>query len=187
VIPTVVLSSDVQAVPLRGPSITDSVPGNPALASTAPLGWEAQAGSTARRNAYDPPSRWRRLAVIASAAVVAAGGALTVVLWPQSEPSSTPTIIAPPVVSVPDPPPPSKAALPSTAPAKRATLRISTDLPANITVDGAPQPFGRSAEVEVTAGEPHVVTAQRPGHSMHKLNVPAPSGGDRVPVEIKLK
>jgi len=203
VIPTVVLSSDVQPVPApttpsdlvtaQSPTLGEpSVVGVPALASTAPMGVQSVQTTTAKQPSYDPPSRWRRLAVIASAAIVAGGGALTVVLWPEKPPTVAPTVLAPPVVTVPDPPrhpaPPPPAPSRPSAPAKTtATLAVTTDMPAHITVDGAAQPFGRSATVEVRAGEPHVVTAQRPGHSVRRVNVPAPDAGARVPVAVKLK
>jgi serine/threonine-protein kinase len=190
-IPTVVLASDMQPAP--EPAHRGTVPGIPALASTAPMGWQAQdpgPASTAKRVAYDPPSRWRRVAVIASAALVAGGGALAVVLWPQKGP---PPVIAPPMVAAPEPPratpPPAPPKIVPTeaATAKTATLAITADAPANISVDGAAQPFGREATVEVRVGVQHVVTAQRPGHSVHKLTVPSPSPGERLPINFKLK
>jgi serine/threonine-protein kinase len=190
-IPTVVLANDLPALPAPPTRITDSQPGNPALASTAPMGWQQVPGaSTAKRPAWDPPSRWRRLAVIITIAVLAAGGALTILLWPQHEPEPTPTVIAPPVLAVPEPP---KPAPPKPAPPKplpppaTATLEIKLDRPAAITVDGTPYPFGRIATVVVTANQAHVVGAQRPGHSVHKINVPAPMPGDHVPIVLKLK
>jgi serine/threonine-protein kinase len=194
-IPTVVLASDLPALPPLpepGPTrITESQPGNPAFASTAPMGWQQYpAASTAKRPAYDPPSRWRRLAVIITIAVVAAGGALTILLWPQHEPEATPSVIAPPVLTVPEPkpaPPPPAPPKPVPPPPATATLEIKLDRPAAITVDGTPYPFGRIATVVVTANQAHVVGAQRPGHSVHKVNVPAPMPGDHVPLVLKLK
>ena len=137
-------------------------------------------GSTAKRTSYDPqpPSRAKRLVVIASAATLVAGIGLTAVLWPQKEPAP----IAVPV-GVPDPLRPIE---PPASP-RKATLLITVDAPSVIAVDGAAQPLGESATVEVEPGVTHVVTAQRPGHSVHTLHLPIVMAGERLPVASKLK
>jgi len=171
--------------------------------------------STAQRPYYNPPpSPLRRVLVIACAATVVAGIGLTVALWPQKDPPPPTPIEAPPATPTPTPtatptpmpkaiPPASPAApsptpttvtptpplppgLPSTA-AITATLIISTDAPAIITVDGMAAPLGLSATVQVKPGVPHQVTAQRPGHSLHKLRVPVLAQGERRPVSISVR
>jgi hypothetical protein len=145
-------------------------------------------GSTAKRTSYDPPpSRLKRILVIAIAATLAAGIGLTVVLWPQKDPAPEvlPTV-APETVPAPVPVPAPTPAPPPRPPAE-ATLVISTDAPAVISVDGVAQPLGQSATVQVKPGVVHVVTAQRPGHSVHTIHVPILGRGERLPVTIKLR
>jgi serine/threonine protein kinase len=68
-----------------------------------------------------------------------------------------------------------------------AMLVIHTDAPANITVDGKAQPLGTSATVSVQPGIEHVVTVQRPGHSLRRLHVPALAPGERMPLHFNLR
>jgi hypothetical protein len=64
---------------------------------------------------------------------------------------------------------------------------IKVDAPANITVDGQVQPMGDSATVNVQPGVEHVVTVQRPGHSIRKLHVPALAPGEHMPLKFSVK
>jgi hypothetical protein len=61
------------------------------------------------------------------------------------------------------------------------------DAPANITVDGQVQPMGESATVNVQPGVEHVVTVQRPGHSIRKLHVPALAPGEHMPLKFSVR
>jgi hypothetical protein len=76
---------------------------------------------------------------------------------------------------------------PPPAAAAPATLVITVDAPAIIAVDGHVWPLGRSATVAVQSGVPHLVTARRPGHSLHTLHVPAPRPGERLPLTLSLR
>jgi serine/threonine-protein kinase len=125
--------------------------------------------STAKRPAMDGPSRGKRIAVIAGVATLAAGLALGVALWPQGDPT--------PVAVAPETP----------APSKVATLVITTDAPAVISVDGKAQPLGSEATIEVKPGMEHIVTAQRPGSPVHTVHIPSLAAGERLPVSVKLK
>jgi hypothetical protein len=68
-----------------------------------------------------------------------------------------------------------------------ATLNINVDAPAVITVDGQAQPLGTVATVNVVPGVEHVVTVQRPGHSMRRLIVPALSPGEQMPLHFNVR
>ena len=153
-----------------------------------PLAEAAADRSTAKRASYDPPTRGRRVLVIAIAAALVAGIGLTIVLWPSAEaPRPAP-------ITVENPPPPvaprrapARPQAPNPESPRLATLTITTDADATITVDGQPQPPGRAATVSVEPGVPHVVSAQRPGHSVHKVNVKPLEPGATLPVAIKLR
>ncbi|HEX8953113.1 MAG TPA: hypothetical protein VF945_14765, partial [Polyangia bacterium] len=79
------------------------------------------------------------------------------------------------------------ATSPSGASASFATLLIKVDAPANIAVDGQAQPLGESATVNVQPGIEHVVTVQRPGHSVRRLHVPALAPGERMPLKFSVR
>jgi hypothetical protein len=68
-----------------------------------------------------------------------------------------------------------------------ATLVIRVDAPAHITVDGQAQPLGESATVNVQPGVQHVVTVQRPGHSVRRLHVPALAPGESMPLKFSVR
>ena len=156
--------------------------------------------STAKRPAYEPapPSPMRRIVVAGSAAALVAAVALTIALWPAPELMQPPTVAsstnAAPASGVATPSPAAIAAataphgaLPSATRPAAATLQIHVDAPANITVDGTPQPIGDSATVDVQPGVEHVVTVQRPGHTLRKLQVPALAPGERMPLTFSVR
>jgi len=140
----------------------------------------APASSTAKRTAYDPPppSRWRRIIVIGSAATVVGGIALTAALWSPSE-ATTPT---------PTPIPKHDDPVSHDSPGvELATLVITVDAPAVITVDGITEPLGTEATVRVKPGVEHVVKVQRPGHAIHTVHVPAPAANEKLPINVKVR
>jgi serine/threonine-protein kinase len=141
----------------------------------------ASSSTTAKREAYDPPpSRWKRVVVIGSAATVVAGIALTAALWSPSE--ATPPGPTPDHPGKKDDPPhdtPPGAAV--------ATLVITTDAPAVISVDGISEPLGTTATVKVKPGVDHVVKVQRPGHEVHTVHVPAPAANEQLPINVKVR
>ena len=162
------------------------------LASTAPMPvWPGDNSTpifgtdkqTAKRRALlgDVPSPMRRVLVAGSAAALVAAVAL-IALWPSSK---EPTVAVPATTA-------SGTAMTPTAPAPSekatfATLLIKVDAPANIAVDGQAQPMGDSATVNVQPGVEHVVTVQRPGHSVRKLHVPALAPGEHMPLKFSVR
>jgi hypothetical protein len=171
--------------------------------------------STARKPAYDPPpSATRRVLVAGSAAVLVAAVALAIAFWPSKPPdAATPagagataassatttaattagagattagttgvgTTAAGPA-TVEQPPRPPTATV--------ATIQITVDAPARIAVDGKPQVRGglaTAATVEVEPGVEHLVTVQRPGHSVRRLHVPALAPGERMPLKFSVR
>src|SRR5207244_1815528 len=132
--------------------------------------------STAKRVAYDePPSAMKRILVAGSAAALLIAVALTLALWPSTPPAAEPQP-APTQTGATTPTgaavtPPAKS--PATAKPGMAMLQISVDAIADITVDGQAQPPGLSATVNVQPGVEHVVTVQRSGRPLRKLQVPA--------------
>jgi hypothetical protein len=139
--------------------------------------------STAKRLAYDDgggaPSRMRRILVAGSAAALVAAVALTVVFWPSKEVAQLPTLGAGATTAAP-------ASGESGKPAP-ATLHISVDATATISVDGNAEPPGTAATVNVQPGVEHVVTVQRPGHSVRKLHVPALAPGEQMPLKFTVR
>jgi serine/threonine protein kinase len=132
--------------------------------------------STAKRAAYQgEPSRWRRIAVAGSAAALVAAVALTVVFWPTAAPTTTPPLTTTTTTTT------------TTSPETLATLKIVVDAPATIAVDGKPEPPGVAATVNVQPGVEHVVTVQRPGHSVRKLHVPALAPGEQMPLKFSVR
>ena len=186
-------ASDTPAMNLA--PANNPVPG--LLASTAPMpiyGGEKStplfgvANTTAKRAAWAgaEPSRMRRVLVAGSAAALVAAVALTIALWPgkdqgaSSTTASTTATTTTTTTTTTTPPP-------SGAKATFATLQISVDAPANIAVDGEAQPMGESATVNVQPGVEHVVTVQRPGHSVRKLHVPALAPGEHMPLKFTVR
>ena len=145
--------------------------------------------STARRSALlgDLPSPMRRVLVAGSAAALVAAVALTVAFWPAKEPhaaaDAAPTIADGARRAARR----RRRAGASGARPTFATLQIHVDAPANIAVDGQAQPLGDSATVNVQPGVEHVVTVQRPGHSLRKLHVPALAAGEHMPLTFSVR
>jgi eukaryotic-like serine/threonine-protein kinase len=177
-------------------------PPAPALmASTAPMpvfGGDKStpmfgtAASTARRNAVlgDEPSAMRRILVAGSAAALVAAVALTIVFWPSKEPAGSAATTATAATGTTATGPTATgttATAPSGVKATYATLQINVDAPANIAVDGQAQPMGESATVNVQPGVEHVVTVQRPGHSLRRLHVPALAPGEHMPLKFTVR
>ncbi len=172
------------------PSMAPIDPSHFGATPESPLAESAADRSTAKRASFDPPPRGRRVLVIAIAAAVVAGLGLTVALWPASQAAQPPPItVENPAEPTRPVAPPVRPAQPGAAPTtpEAATLSITTDADATITVDGKPQPPGRAATVSVEPGVPHVVSAQRPGHSVHKVNVKPLEPGATLPVAVKLR
>jgi serine/threonine-protein kinase len=164
---------------------------------------------TAKRAAWmgDEPSAMRRIIVASSVAAVVAAIGLTIVFWPSKDPAAgttvptptvapsgappttTPPVATPPVATPPVATPPVATPPVATPPVKPtfATLLIKVDAPANITVDGQVQPMGDNATVNVQPGVQHVVTVQRPGHSVRKLHVPALAPGEHMPLKFSVR
>ena len=155
------------------------------LSTTAPMPvWTGGDKSTAKRVALggDEPSPMKRILVAGSAAALVAAIALTIAFWPAKDSSSTiPPTIAPATGTATTP------TAPSGAKVTFATLQISVDAPANIAVDGQAQPMGENATVNVQPGVEHVVTVQRPGHSVRKLHVPALAPGEHMPLKFTVR
>jgi len=161
------------------------------LASTAPMPvWPGDKSTpifgvdkqTAKRRAIlgEFPSPMRRVLVAGSAAALVAALAL-IVLWPSSKPPPLPTVASNAAT-------PAAATGAATTPGSTfATLQIKVDAPANIAVDGKQQPMGDSATVNVQPGVEHVVTVQRPGHSVRRLHVPALAPGEHMPLKFSVR
>ena len=157
------------------PAVSAPSPTNPAFNDT--VRHVAFDNDTAPRP-IDLPARFsqrlRRILVIGSAATVVAAIGLTVAFWPTSASSTVPSV---PLAATP---------LPAAAP-KPATLVITTDAPAVISVDGNPAPLGRSSTVQVKPGVEHVVTVRRPGHSLHTVHVPILAPGEQLPLQVQVR
>jgi eukaryotic-like serine/threonine-protein kinase len=141
-------------------------------------------GSTAKQQAYNPPSRGRRIVVIVVAAMIVTAVTLAVLLWPSSStPQPTPVTLP----TAPDTTPSSGggAREPSGA-STLATLDITLDKDAIISVDGNSEPLGRHAVVQVQPGVVHTVSVQRAGHAAHKFHIAAPAANERMPVSLKV-
>jgi hypothetical protein len=108
---------------------------------------------------------------------VVAGVALTAALWSPSE-----TTVVTPVDT-----PKHDDSRNDTAGQALATLVITVDAPAVITVDGVTEPLGTEATVQVKPGVEHVVKVQRPGHSVHTVHVPAPAANEKLPINVKVR
>jgi serine/threonine protein kinase len=161
------------------------------LSTTAPMPVLDGDKSTAKRSALggDVPSPMRRVMVAGSAAALVAAVALTIALWPGKElPTMPATPAATPASTLTPAPTGTGTAAVTGAPAKNySTLVISVDAPANIAVDGQMQPMGESATVNVQPGVEHVVTVQRPGHSVRRLHVPALAPGEHMPLKFSVR
>jgi hypothetical protein len=131
------------------------------------------------------PTHWRRLVVIGVAALVAAGAALTVVFWPRHE--EPPPVLAQAAVTPTTPPPEPPA--PETHKPRTATVVVTTDAPAMISIDGTARTgdLTQSATLEIMPGVPHTVSAQRPGHATQALKLEPLAPGEQLPVSLKLK
>ena len=163
------------------------------LASTAPMPvWPGDRSTpifgvdkqTAKRRAIlgELPSPMRRVLVAGSAAALVAAVAL-IALWPSSKPpAAVPTVAT---NAVPSTAATGAATAPTTS--SFATLQIHVDAPANIAVDGKQQPLADNATVNVQPGVEHVVTVQRPGHSVRRLHVPALAPGEHMPLKFSVR
>jgi serine/threonine protein kinase len=155
------------------------------LGSTAPMPiWTGGEKSTAKRVSLggDEPSPMRRILVAGSAAALVAAVALTIAFWPAKDPIASATPLGTTGATTA-----TTGGAPSVAKATYATLQINVDAPANIAVDGQAQPMGDSATVNVQPGIEHVVTVQRPGHSVRKLHVPALAPGEHMPLKFTVR
>jgi eukaryotic-like serine/threonine-protein kinase len=158
------------------------------LAGATPIPIFGSDQSTAKRmvlaDRAPMPSPLRRVLVAGSAALLVAAVALTVAFWPSKEPAplTTTTTTTTGGTTSTAPPASGAAARPTTA-----TLVIKVDAPANIAVDGQAQRFGTSATVNVQPGVEHVVTVQRPGHSVRRLHVPALAAGEQMPLSFSVR
>ncbi|HEY2745281.1 MAG TPA: protein kinase [Polyangia bacterium] len=160
--------------------------------STAPMpAWTGADKSTAKRVALlgDLPSPVRRVLVAGAAAVLVAAVALTIAFWPSKDaasnapnPSGGLPAAASGVAATGAGATPAHAGKPT-----YATLVIRVDAPATIAVDGQAQPPGDSATVNVQPGVEHVVTVQRPGHTMRRLHVPALAPGENMPLKFSVR
>ncbi|HWE31177.1 MAG TPA: protein kinase [Polyangia bacterium] len=176
------------------------------LASTAPMpvyGGDKStpifgtAKSTAKSAAIGggEPSPMRRILVAGSAAALVAAVALTIAFWPAKDTSVVPptgtsaatTSTTTSTTMTGTTTANAGTGTPSGGKASYATLQIAVDAPANIAVDGQAQPMGESATVNVQPGVEHVVTVQRPGHSVRKLHVPALAPGEHMPLKFSVR
>ena len=174
------------------PSMNLPASQNPLLSTTAPMpifgGDKAtpmfgSEQATGRRRALlggGAPTPLQRVLVAGSAAALVAAVALTIAFWPAK-----PTTAVSPAATTATP-----TATTNTGEAGKATfatLLIRVDAPATIAVDGQAQPMGDSVTVNVQPGVEHVVTVQRPGHSMRKLHVPALAPGEHMPLRFTVR
>ena len=98
-----------------------------------------------------PSSGAKRFVIVGLTGLVLAAAVLGAVLWPEAHPA---------VKQVADV-------------ASVATLRVQLDVPAQIFIDGALQPPGKNAELQVTAGVPHEVRIKHGADAELKVDVPA--------------
>ena len=195
IVPDAPRSSDTPSMSV-GPE-QNPLPG--LLGSTAPMPiWTEPDRPTAKRPALlgDLPSPLRRVLVAGAVAVLVAAIALTVAFWPSTTPpgSTTPASGAGAVPTGGSatggtsaaPTGAGSRAKPGEKPTY-ATLVIRVDAPASITVDGQAQPMGDHATVNVQPGVEHIVTVQRPGHSMRKLHVPSLAPGESMPLKFSVR
>jgi hypothetical protein len=68
-----------------------------------------------------------------------------------------------------------------------ATLDITLDIPAMISVDGTEQAIGQRATVPVKAGVEHVVTVARAGTVVRTLHVPGLKPNERMPLSVTIR
>jgi hypothetical protein len=68
-----------------------------------------------------------------------------------------------------------------------ATLDITLDIPAMISVDGTEQAIGQRATVPVKAGVEHVVTVARAGNVVRTLHVPGLKPNERMPLSVNIR
>ena len=166
-----------------------TLPPNAAL--MAPSVVVKEPDSTAKRPSFDPPQKSRRVLVIAIAAGVVLALTLIIVLWPSGhdKPIVIPVDDKPDTKQVEEPklqlkPKPK----PGDAQGAMATLSITTDATAVITVDGVAEPPSHAVTVKVKAGVPHVVLAQRAGHHTTKtIRVPSLLPNENLQIKISVK
>ena len=81
------------------------------------------------------------------------------------------------------------AAATTVAAQRTATVVVTTDAPAVISIDGTARTgdLTREATLEVSPDVAHTVGAQRPGHSLHTMKVQPLKPGEQFPVTIKLR
>ncbi len=167
------------------------------LAQTAPMPiWPGDKSTpifgtdkqTARRSALlgDVPSPMRRVLVAGSAAALV-GAVVLIALWPSSKEPAVPPATASPSATAGPAATGATTGAAATVTNGYATLVIKVDAPANIAVDGQAQPMGDSATVNVQPGVEHVVTVQRPGHSIRRLHVPALAPGEHMPLKFSVR
>jgi hypothetical protein len=199
IIPDASKSSDTPSMSLApGDNPLPSLLGGDPRSTTAPMpAWTGADKSTAKRSAIlgNLPPPMRRVIVAGSAAALVAAMALTIAFWPSKDAASTGGGVTPPptgATTVPTTTTTGTTATPThgggtAARATYATLVIRVDAPAAIAVDGQAQPMGESATVNVQPGVEHIVTVQRPGHTVRRLHVPALAPGENMPLKFSVR
>jgi hypothetical protein len=197
-------------VPGSGPIVVNGHAHQPVqdVAATAPGTMQSpfaafsQGGteSTAKWTSFDPPEtgflsdpRKRRLFIIACVVLIVTAVTLTIVLWPSSGGSGKTVVLpTPDTPTTPDTPvtptQQDEPKLPLKVKPKDATLNISCDTVAVISVDGEAQPAAKSVDVKVKPNVAHVITATRPGHHTVKtIRVQPLNPGESLPIKISVK
>jgi len=147
-----------------------------------------ESDSTAKRPSFDPQPKNRRVLVIAIAAGVFLAITLIIVLWPSHHDVPLVLPVDDKVDKDPKPDEPQLKLKPKPKGEQTATLSITTDVTAIITVDGVAEPPSHSVTIKVKSGVPHVVLAQRAGHHTSKtVRVPALLPNENLQIKISVK